>query len=55
MLLLGSARRESVIVNKQLPLNESENEGVYIGENLDAQKFWDCMLEALRAAELNLK
>lgn len=51
----GLHEGESIIVNKQLPLNESENEGVYIGENLDAQKFWDCMLEALRAAELNLK
>ncbi|KAI5969470.1 URH1 [Candida margitis] len=51
----GPHEGESIIVNKSVPLDESENEGVYIGESLDAKKFWNCMLEALNTAELNLK
>lgn len=51
----GPHEGESIIVNKLLPLDKSENESVYIGENLNAQQFWSCMLDALHTAELNLK
>ena len=55
-VVIGGPREgESIIVNKLLPFDESENEGVYIGENLDAAKFWSRMLDALHVAELNLK
>ncbi|KAI5961525.1 URH1 [Candida theae] len=51
----GQREGESIIVNKSLPISESEDEGVYVGQNLDSEKFWNCMLDALHAAELNSK
>ncbi|KAI3406325.1 URH1 [Candida oxycetoniae] len=56
--LEGEHLGETVVINKDVPHDIIEEEGntggVYIGMDLDKQKFWKSILDALRAADLNM-
>ncbi|KAI5953670.1 URH1 [Candida jiufengensis] len=46
---------ECIYLNNNSVENENEDDGVNIGEELDASKFWECLLKCLHNAELNLQ
>ncbi|CAK9438340.1 uncharacterized protein LODBEIA_P25640 [Lodderomyces beijingensis] len=51
VVLEGDRMGASVVVNEELELDEDEDGGVIIGQDLDKQKFWKAILDALHAAE----
>lgn len=51
----GIRQGESVIINQELDDDIEEENGMYIGEEVDTQLFWDTLILALDSAESHIK
>ncbi|KAG7661446.1 URH1 [[Candida] subhashii] len=51
----GIRQGESVIINKELDEDVEEENGIYIGQEVDTQLFWNTVISALNSAEYHIK